>query len=69
MSCTVVLECKNEKALEQRSESLDMTPQEYVTLCLNVCEQLPKSLLFTVAAGVPVSFCATAEVGEMFDGS
>ena len=64
-----MLEHDNANALVQRSESLDMTPQEYVTLCLNVCEQMPKSLLFAVAAGVPVSFYATAEVGEVCDGS
>lgn len=50
--------------LIERSEELDMGPEQYISLCLNVCECLPQYLLFAVAAGVPVSFYAAAGVGD-----
>lgn len=63
MCCTVTLEGVTAESLESRAESLEMTPSEYLCLCLTVCEQLPMYLLFAVAAGVPVSFYASAEIG------
>ena len=68
MAATVRLVGESCDALLRQSEDLDMAPDEYVSLALNVAAQLPQSLLFAIAAGVPVRFMAAAYVGDGFEG-
>lgn len=63
-SATFELAASRLAHVDERSEVLDMTPDDYVDLCLCVCEQLPTGLIFCIADGVPVRFSAEAYVGD-----
>lgn len=47
---------------------LNLTEEEYVCLCVDICNELPADLLFVLSSGVAVNFSATAFYGERDDG-
>lgn len=62
--CIITLYGDNALNLKNDSEDMGMETDEYLCFVLEFCRQLPRYVLFAVAAGVPVRFYANCYVGE-----
>lgn len=63
----VTLSGSSAEVLVNSAQSLDMSPEEYLTFILNVAETLPRHLLFCLAANIPVTVTSVVRAGDLED--